>query len=45
MRHQAIEDALKTASEEDADVIGLQYFAAGSLHELPKRMTLLKEKT
>ena len=38
-----IGDVIKTASEEDVDVIGLQYFGAGLMYEVPTLMNMLKE--
>jgi methylmalonyl-CoA mutase C-terminal domain/subunit len=44
MRHEMIEDVVKTAAEEDVDVIGLQYFGAGVMYEVPIALDLLKQK-
>ncbi len=44
MRHELIGDVIKTASEEDVDVIGLQYFGAGLMYEVPTLMNMLKER-
>jgi methylmalonyl-CoA mutase C-terminal domain/subunit len=43
-RYGVIEEVVKIALEESADVIGLSYYSAGLEYEVPIMMKLLKEK-
>ena len=43
-RYESIEDVVKTALEEDVDVIGIQYYGSGLMYEAPLIMDLLKQK-
>ena len=42
-RYQIVDDVVKTALEEDVNVIALSYYASGVMYEVPRVMQLLKE--
>ncbi len=44
IRYGIIDEVVKTALEEDVNVIGLSYYSAGWEYEVPRMLTLLKEK-
>jgi len=44
MRHEMINEVVKTAQEEDVDVIGLQYYGGGMMHEVTTVMDTLKNE-
>ena len=43
-RYETIEMVVKTALEEDVDVIGIQYYGSGLMYEVPVLMDLLKQQ-
>jgi len=44
MRHEMIDEVIKTAQEEDVDVIGLQYYGGGMMYEVTTVMKMLKQQ-
>jgi methylmalonyl-CoA mutase C-terminal domain/subunit len=43
-RFELVDEAIKTAIEEDVDVMGLQYYGCGVMYEVPYLMGKLKEQ-
>ncbi len=43
-RYRIVDEVVKTALEEDADVIGISFYGSGLMYDTLKTMDLLKEK-
>ena len=43
-RYRIVDEVVKTALEEDADVIGMSFYGSGLMYDTLKAMDLLKEK-
>ena len=43
-RYRIVDEVVKTALEEDADVIGMSFYGSGLMYDTLKTMDLLKEK-
>jgi len=43
-RYGIIDEVVKTAQEEDVDVIALSFYGSGLMYDVPRTMNLLKEK-
>jgi methylmalonyl-CoA mutase C-terminal domain/subunit len=44
IRYRMVDEVVKTALEEDADVIGMSFYGSGLMHDTLKTLDLLKEK-